>query len=66
MADPKNWTCQACGFVGLSDDSDGYFYCDRCGAQAEDLPTYISSTNEKDSEPSEDFEEGHRALTRRD
>ena len=40
MAEPKNWACQACGFAGLSDGSDGYFYCDRCGAQAEDLPTY--------------------------
>jgi len=94
MAETKNWACQACGFVGLSDDSDGYFYCDRCGAQAEDLPTYLQYCkdvvfavlkplfedhdeklieefwdfyqNEKDSEPSEDFEEGHRALTRRD
>lgn len=37
MADPKNLACQSCGFVGLSSDSDGYFYCDRCGAQAEDF-----------------------------
>ena len=41
MAEPKNWACQACGFAGLYDGSDGYFYCDRCGAQAEDLPTYL-------------------------
>ncbi|KAK4598501.1 hypothetical protein RGQ29_015813 [Quercus rubra] len=94
MAEPKNWACQACGFVGLSDGSDGYFYCDRCGAQTEDLPTYLQYCkdvvfavleplfedhdeklieefwdfyqNEKDSEPAEDFEEGHHALTRRD
>ncbi|XP_030959285.1 TATA box-binding protein-associated factor RNA polymerase I subunit B-like [Quercus lobata] len=37
MADPKNLACQSCGFVGLSSDSDGYFCCDRCGAQAEDF-----------------------------
>ncbi|KAJ7953810.1 TATA box-binding protein-associated factor RNA polymerase I subunit B [Quillaja saponaria] len=37
MADPLTWTCQTCDNVGLFDGSDGFFYCLRCGAQAEDI-----------------------------
>ncbi|XP_057981358.1 TATA box-binding protein-associated factor RNA polymerase I subunit B-like [Malania oleifera] len=38
MATNLNWTCQACGNVGFDDGStDGFFYCLRCGAQAEDI-----------------------------
>ncbi|KAI3788384.1 hypothetical protein L2E82_01148 [Cichorium intybus] len=29
--------CQVCGFVGLDDGSDGFFYCQRCGSQADGI-----------------------------
>ncbi|GMH09675.1 hypothetical protein Nepgr_011516 [Nepenthes gracilis] len=29
--------CHACGNVGLDDGDDGFFYCMRCGSQAEDF-----------------------------
>lgn len=37
MDDLHNWVCQTCGNVGLGDGSDGFFYCLRCGSQAEDI-----------------------------
>ncbi|KAB1208345.1 TATA box-binding protein-associated factor RNA polymerase I subunit B [Morella rubra] len=37
MSDPQRWTCNACGNVGLADGSDGFFYCVRCGARADDI-----------------------------
>ncbi|KAM6576079.1 hypothetical protein CsatB_027916 [Cannabis sativa] len=37
MADPMALTCQTCGNVGMADDADGFFYCLRCGSQAEDI-----------------------------
>ncbi|XP_042981304.1 TATA box-binding protein-associated factor RNA polymerase I subunit B [Carya illinoinensis] len=37
MSDPQNWACHACGNVGLDDGSDGFFYCVRCGARADDI-----------------------------
>ncbi|GAB2262919.1 hypothetical protein Droror1_Dr00003916 [Drosera rotundifolia] len=30
-------TCKLCGYEGLQDGDDGFFYCKRCGAQAEDI-----------------------------
>lgn len=30
-------TCHVCGSVGFSDGADGFFYCGRCGSQAEDI-----------------------------
>lgn len=35
--DTLELTCQVCGNVGLEDGSDGYFYCQRCGSQADDI-----------------------------
>ncbi|KAF2291913.1 hypothetical protein GH714_036086 [Hevea brasiliensis] len=32
----KKWACRRCGHVGL-DESDGFFYCQECGAQADDI-----------------------------
>nr|XP_043610470.1 TATA box-binding protein-associated factor RNA polymerase I subunit B-like [Erigeron canadensis]XP_043610471.1 TATA box-binding protein-associated factor RNA polymerase I subunit B-like [Erigeron canadensis] len=37
MASGLGLECQVCGFVGLDDGSDGFFYCQRCGAQAEGI-----------------------------
>ncbi|XP_057484743.1 TATA box-binding protein-associated factor RNA polymerase I subunit B [Actinidia eriantha] len=37
MADKLELTCHACGHVGFADGSDGFFYCLRCGSQAEDI-----------------------------
>ncbi|KAF7828058.1 TATA box-binding protein-associated factor RNA polymerase I subunit B [Senna tora] len=37
MENLDNLVCQTCGNVGLADGSDGYFYCIRCGSQAEDF-----------------------------
>ncbi|KAM7490996.1 hypothetical protein LguiA_033917 [Lonicera macranthoides] len=37
MADRLDLACLVCGHVGLDDGSDGYFYCQRCGSQAEDI-----------------------------
>lgn len=37
MDDLHNWVCQTCGNLGLGDGSDGFFYCLRCGSQAEDI-----------------------------
>ncbi|XVE91490.1 hypothetical protein REPUB_Repub01dG0014700 [Reevesia pubescens] len=31
------WTCNMCGNVGMADGSDGYYYCLRCGSQADDI-----------------------------
>ncbi|TYJ36782.1 hypothetical protein E1A91_A05G332200v1 [Gossypium mustelinum] len=35
--DCTHWTCNLCGNVGMADGSDGYFYCLRCGSQADDI-----------------------------
>lgn len=35
--DCTQWTCNLCGNVGMADGSDGYFYCLRCGSQADDI-----------------------------
>ncbi|OWM89400.1 TATA box-binding protein-associated factor RNA polymerase I subunit B [Punica granatum] len=35
--DTLNIMCQACGNVGFADGSDGFFYCTRCGSQADDI-----------------------------
>lgn len=32
----KKWRCRMCGHIGL-DESDGFFYCQECGAQADDI-----------------------------
>lgn len=37
MDNSHAWTCHTCGNVGLADGSDGFFYCLRCGSQADDL-----------------------------
>lgn len=37
MSDPENWACQACGNLGLTDGFDGFFYCLRCNARADDF-----------------------------
>ncbi|CAL5396266.1 unnamed protein product [Camellia sinensis] len=37
MDDRVNLTCHACGNLGFADGSDGFFYCLRCGSQAEDI-----------------------------
>lgn len=37
MPDRLDMACLICGHVGLDDGSDGYFYCQRCGSQAEEL-----------------------------
>ncbi|KAL6969597.1 hypothetical protein U1Q18_029307 [Sarracenia purpurea var. burkii] len=37
MADRLDITCHACGNLGFADGSDGFFYCLRCGSQAEDI-----------------------------
>ncbi|XVE84069.1 hypothetical protein DITRI_Ditri16bG0139400 [Diplodiscus trichospermus] len=33
----SQWTCNMCGNVGMADGSDGYYYCLRCGSQADDV-----------------------------
>ncbi|XWS23190.1 hypothetical protein CRYUN_Cryun29cG0099900 [Craigia yunnanensis] len=35
--DCSQWTCNMCGNVGMTDGSDGYYYCLRCGSQADDV-----------------------------
>lgn len=37
MSESLNLTCHVCGNVGFSDGADGFFYCGRCGSQAEDI-----------------------------
>ncbi|KAL6971783.1 hypothetical protein U1Q18_031464 [Sarracenia purpurea var. burkii] len=37
MADRLDLTCHACGYLGIADGSDGFFYCLRCGSRAEDI-----------------------------
>ncbi|XP_028805071.1 LOW QUALITY PROTEIN: TATA box-binding protein-associated factor RNA polymerase I subunit B-like [Neltuma alba] len=37
MDNSHTWTCHTCGNVGLADGSDGFFYCLRCGSQADDI-----------------------------
>ncbi|CAK9136350.1 unnamed protein product [Ilex paraguariensis] len=37
MSERLDWTCQVCGSIGFDDGSDGFFYCTRCGSQAEDI-----------------------------
>ncbi|XP_071711083.1 TATA box-binding protein-associated factor RNA polymerase I subunit B-like isoform X2 [Rutidosis leptorrhynchoides] len=37
MANGSGLECETCGFVGLYDGSDGFFYCQRCGTQAEGI-----------------------------
>lgn len=37
MANGLALECQMCGYVGMDDGSDGYFYCQRCGAQADEI-----------------------------
>ncbi|XP_059655830.1 TATA box-binding protein-associated factor RNA polymerase I subunit B [Cornus florida] len=37
MANRLDWPCHACGNVGFEDGSDGFFYCTRCGSQAEGI-----------------------------
>ncbi|XP_054824791.1 TATA box-binding protein-associated factor RNA polymerase I subunit B [Prosopis cineraria] len=37
MENSHTWTCHTCGNVGLADGSDGFFYCLRCGSQADDV-----------------------------
>ncbi|CAI9266301.1 unnamed protein product [Lactuca saligna] len=37
MTDGLGLECQVCGFVGLDDGSDGFFYCQRCGSQADGI-----------------------------
>lgn len=37
MANGLGLECQVCGFVGLDDGSDGFFYCQRCGSQADGI-----------------------------
>ncbi|KAI3729723.1 hypothetical protein L6452_18387 [Arctium lappa] len=37
MTNGLDLECQVCGFVGLDDGSDGFFYCQRCGSQADGI-----------------------------
>ncbi|GAV67129.1 RRN7 domain-containing protein [Cephalotus follicularis] len=37
QTDYSKWTCKMCSNVGLEDGNDGYFYCIRCGSQADDI-----------------------------
>jgi hypothetical protein len=37
MSDPEKWACNSCGNVGLEDGDDGFYYCVRCGARADDI-----------------------------
>ncbi|KAI7734386.1 hypothetical protein M8C21_024539 [Ambrosia artemisiifolia] len=37
MANGLSLECQDCGYVGMDDGSDGFFYCQRCGAQADGI-----------------------------
>ncbi|XP_076949635.1 TATA box-binding protein-associated factor RNA polymerase I subunit B-like [Bidens hawaiensis] len=37
MANGLALECQMCGYVGMDDGSDGYYYCQRCGAQADEI-----------------------------
>ena len=37
MTDRLGLECQVCGFVGMDDGSDGFFYCQRCGSQADGI-----------------------------
>ncbi|KAL7601655.1 hypothetical protein Lser_V15G26147 [Lactuca serriola] len=37
MTDGLGLECQVCGFVGLDDGADGFFYCQRCGSQADGI-----------------------------
>ncbi|KAK7396013.1 hypothetical protein VNO78_16694 [Psophocarpus tetragonolobus] len=37
MVDVHSLICQTCKNVGLTDGSDGFFYCLRCGSQSEDV-----------------------------
>ncbi|KAJ8764763.1 hypothetical protein K2173_009163 [Erythroxylum novogranatense] len=32
----KRWACRRCGHIGL-DESDGFYYCQECGTQADDI-----------------------------
>lgn len=35
--DCSQWKCNMCHNVGMADGTDGYFYCLRCGSQADDV-----------------------------
>ncbi|OMO79041.1 hypothetical protein CCACVL1_13940 [Corchorus capsularis] len=35
--DCSQWACHICGNLGMSDGLDGFFYCLRCGSQADDV-----------------------------
>ncbi|XVF85924.1 hypothetical protein PTKIN_Ptkin17bG0156800 [Pterospermum kingtungense] len=35
--DCSKWTCNVCQNVGMTDGTDGYYYCLRCGSQADDV-----------------------------
>ncbi|KAK9067319.1 hypothetical protein SSX86_014645 [Deinandra increscens subsp. villosa] len=37
MANGLSLECQICGFVGFDDGFDGFFYCQRCGSQADEI-----------------------------
>ncbi|XP_076912482.1 TATA box-binding protein-associated factor RNA polymerase I subunit B-like [Bidens hawaiensis] len=37
MANGLALECQMCGYVGMDDGSDGYYYCQRCGAQTDEI-----------------------------
>ncbi|KAD2393677.1 hypothetical protein R6Q59_012024 [Mikania micrantha] len=37
MASGLGLECEVCGFVGFDDGADGFFYCQRCGSQADGL-----------------------------
>ncbi|KAJ9561978.1 hypothetical protein OSB04_007138 [Centaurea solstitialis] len=37
MTNELGLECQVCGFVGLEDGNDGFFYCQRCGSQADGI-----------------------------
>ncbi|XAR56001.1 hypothetical protein NMG60_11036272 [Bertholletia excelsa] len=37
MAGGLELTCHACGNIGFTDGADGFYYCSRCGSQAEDI-----------------------------
>ncbi|KAJ9555760.1 hypothetical protein OSB04_010374 [Centaurea solstitialis] len=37
MSNELGLECQVCGFVGLEDGNDGFFYCQRCGSQADGI-----------------------------
>jgi hypothetical protein len=37
MSDPENWTCDNCCNVGLESGDDGFYYCVRCCARADDF-----------------------------